>query len=190
MVTGSSLRIRIRELVNNHLLAPICMAHPCDHEQPYYQSGVTDGVNMPLRPTDACGRSIVTLVVKLRTLIPKLIRSLPEASEKHVLQTNGLLEMVAGLSALLGYKILPNFTTFCQKRAANGLEQGLKRGFFSTDFIKWRKVRASCQFVNRRSAWLFQEAKNGTTKEGKGPHCQAGNITPIWGCTHTGSVQN
>src|SRR5208282_1777641 len=60
----------------------------------------------------------------------------------------GLFENEPVLRHFLGYQIVPNFTIFDQKRAANGLKHGTKRGFFATDLFKPRQVprgMSSCE---------------------------------------------
>ncbi len=76
------------------------------------------------------GRWLVTDMVKPRKLMEAFDRHFPHPSatqaRRPLLQAKGLLERVSVFGRFLGYQILPNFTNFYQKRAANGLEQADK----------------------------------------------------------------
>jgi len=81
-----------------------------------------DGRTQPVR------RFMVTVMVEQRKLIVGVSRHFPHPSAtlatKPVLQINGLSETVSVFGRFLDYQILPNFTNFDQKRAANGQEGG------------------------------------------------------------------
>jgi hypothetical protein len=84
---------------------------------------------------------MVTDMVELRKLTQgghcQLSLWISDPSGEPVLQTNGLLETVSVFGRLGGYRIVPNFTNFYQKRAANGLEQAVKgqlKGGFQGQF--------------------------------------------------------
>jgi len=69
-------------------------------------------------------------MVKLRKLIGGIVANFPLAfchfGVKPLLQTNGLLGSLSVFGRFLGYQIVPNFTIFDQKRAANAPEQADK----------------------------------------------------------------
>ena len=74
--------------------------------------------------------SLVTDMVKLRKLTWEFNCHFPppypDRGGESVLQTKWLLEKVSVFGRFLGYKIVPNFTNFYQKRAANGPKQAEK----------------------------------------------------------------
>ena len=76
------------------------------------------------------GRWLVTDMVKLRRLTKADNRNFPlwksDFRGEPLLKTNGLLERVSVFGRFLTYQVLPNFTNFYQKRAANGLERAVK----------------------------------------------------------------
>jgi|SRR5208282_1756806 len=72
------------------------------------------------------------------------LKDLPTAFPPRL---KGLYENEPVWRCSLGYQIVPNFTIFDQKRAANGLEHGTKRGVFATDLLKRVKSGRSCQAV-------------------------------------------
>jgi len=76
----------------------------------------------------------------------------------------GVIEAQAGFEAFFGYKFLPNFTNFYQKRAANGLEHGPKRGFFATDLLKRCQVPRLVSTRNRQFATLFSNVAEERTE--------------------------
>jgi len=84
------------------------------------------------RKISRAGRRLVTGMVKLRKLIQGDNRNFPlwksDFGDEAVLQTNGLSDQVSVFGRFGGYQIVPNFTNFYQKRAANRLEQGDKGG--------------------------------------------------------------
>jgi hypothetical protein len=65
-----------------------------------------------------------------------LITIFPDPSAERLWQTKELLEKQAVWRRFLGYKIVPSFTIFDQKRAPNGHEHGRKGGFFRPHFSK------------------------------------------------------
>ncbi len=73
---------------------------------------------------------MVTTMVKPRTLIGGVTSNFHhprfQFGRKPVLQINGLLGLVSVFGRFLGYQIVPNFTIFYQKRAANALEEADK----------------------------------------------------------------
>ena len=76
------------------------------------------------------GRWLVTDMVQQRKLTEGPERHFPHPfchfGEKSLLQTRGLLGLLSDFGRFWGYQILPNFTNFYQKRAANGPEEALK----------------------------------------------------------------
>ena len=71
---------------------------------------------------------MVTDMVEMRKLIRVIYRHFPppscHLSEKPLLQTKGIQEWKFLLRRFLRYRIVPNFTIFDQKRAANCHEHG------------------------------------------------------------------
>jgi len=90
--------------------------------------GPSDGTTAVVGGTQPVSRFMVTLMVQERKLTGGVMRHFPHPSchfgAKALLQTSGLSEQVAVFGHFLGYQILPNFTNFDQKRAANGSEGG------------------------------------------------------------------
>ena len=78
------------------------------------------------------GRWLVTDMVKLRILTRGANRNFPlwksDFRVEPLVKTNGLLERVSVFGRFFTYQILPDFTNFYQKRAANGLEAAVKGG--------------------------------------------------------------
>ena len=102
------------------------------------------------------GRWSVTDMVKLRKLILgfncQFPPPIPDLGGERVLQAKWLLEAVSVFGRFWGYKIVPNFTIFYQKRAANGLEQAVKGhligGFGSPVLLKRVKSYGLCQALS------------------------------------------
>ncbi len=73
-------------------------------------------------------RFMITLMVERRKLIGRVMRHFPHPwchfGTRPVLQKKGLFETVSVFGRFWGYQVLPNFTIFYQKRAANGHEGG------------------------------------------------------------------
>ncbi len=93
--------------------------------------------------TQLVSRFMITVMVEQRKLTGDLITHFPDPGGEPVLQTKGVIGNEGRFEAFFGYQILPNFTIFDQKRAANGLKHAKKRGFLATDLFKPCQVRAA-----------------------------------------------
>ncbi|MGO9274743.1 MAG: hypothetical protein ACLQOO_31700 [Terriglobia bacterium] len=111
------------------------------------------------------------LLAKWLSRTGEVLLNLKDLLTAFLPRLKGLFEKRARFEAFFGYQIVPNFTIFDQKRAANGLEQGTKRGFFATDFIKTCQVPWLVSSCHWRCGWdrlygpAFPEGKAGKSEE-------------------------
>src|SRR5271157_6235932 len=109
------------------MLTWICMIPSPRPGQACYLRGTTARSDQLPELEGQAGPCMVTDMVKLRKLTKggnchlSLWKSYPGG--KSVLQTKRLLGMVSVFGRFWGYQIVPNFTNFYQRRAANALEQ-------------------------------------------------------------------
>ncbi len=90
--------------------------------------------------TQAVRGLMVILIVTLIKLTGKLITFYGRPSRRVSTVNKGVISISVRLRTLFGCKIVADFTISCQKRASKGLEDGIKRGLFATDFIKTCQV--------------------------------------------------
>ncbi|MGO9268884.1 MAG: hypothetical protein ACLQOO_01250 [Terriglobia bacterium] len=95
------------------------------------------------------------LLAKFRRRIGEGLLNLKDLLTAFPPRLKGLFGNEPFWGRFFGYQIAPNFTIFDQKRAANGLEQGTKRGFFATDLFKTCQVRRTVSSREWRPARAF-----------------------------------
>jgi len=98
-------------------------------------------------------------MIKQIKLTHELIRFSPYSSGKGRIVNKGFNSNEASFEAFFAYKILPNFAIFCQKRAANRLEHGVKRGFFGTDLLEYAEPAAFVKLLTCLSILCLSTSK-------------------------------
>jgi hypothetical protein len=149
--------LRRKRLISAIQSQPIAPAEANQAEVPASRAAVGEREpdSSPSRRTQPLIHRIVTHMVELRKLTWELINCFPDPSEKSVLQTKRLFERRLVLRRFWGYRIVPNSTNFCQKRAGKGREEPKNGGFSRLVLLKRVKSGGSCQALigGGRDVW-------------------------------------